>query len=145
MNIAGTDYDLNNKALSIYISGCDGTCIGCHNEQLWDYDIGVHYREYFSKIEMYLNTDIVDNVWIMGGEPLLQDKTDFLNFLDFLKPFNKCLWLWTRFEIEDIDESIMSNFSFIKTGKYIKDRPSYKESLFGITLASTNQKIIKTP
>ena len=46
MNIAGTEYDINYKALSIFISGCDGTCPGCHNQELLNFSIGNKWYDF---------------------------------------------------------------------------------------------------
>ena len=141
MYIAGTDYNLNYKALEIYLSGCDGACDGCHNPELWDYNIGNPWYEFdFHKI---LNP-MIHNIWILGGEPLLQDKKDLQYFLYNLTKYTnnkKSIWLWTRFT--EIPNNIRQYLTYAKVGEYKKDLPGYDESLFGITLASNNQKIIK--
>jgi anaerobic ribonucleoside-triphosphate reductase activating protein len=142
MNIAGTDYNLNHKALEIYISGCDGYCKGCHNSELWDFNVGVPWYKFnFSKI---LNS-LVDRVWIMGGEPLLQEKKELQNFIYNVNMYTnnkKEIWLWTRFN--EIPNNLKRYISYVKTGEYKEDLPRYTEPLFGIELASNNQKIIKT-
>jgi anaerobic ribonucleoside-triphosphate reductase activating protein len=141
MNIAGTDYNLNHKALEIYISGCDGYCKGCHNLELWDFNIGIHWYKFnFNKI---LNP-LVDRIWIMGGEPLLQEKKELQNFIYNVNMYTnnkKEIWLWTRFN--EIPNNLKQYISYVKTGEYNKDLPSYIEPLFGIELASNNQRIIK--
>jgi anaerobic ribonucleoside-triphosphate reductase activating protein len=141
MNIAGTDYNLNHKALEIYISGCDGYCKGCHNYELWDFNIGnPWYKFNFNKI---LNP-LVDRVWIMGGEPLLQEKKELQNFIYNVNMYTnnkKEIWIWTRFN--EIPNNLKQYISYVKTGEYKEDLPNYIEPLFGIKLASNNQKIIK--
>lgn len=146
MNIAGTDFDLNNKALCIYLSGCDGACKGCHNKELWDFDVGEEFdRKIFNSILDKCDSPIVKRVWVMGGEPLLQDKTSLYillkNLSYWLQDPQKEIWLWTRFY--EIPDNIKQYIDYAKIGEYQCDSESYEESLFGITLASTNQKIIK--
>lgn len=145
MNIAGTDYDLNNKALSVFVSGCDGKCPECHNQELWDFTIGRDSRNPIQNTILgeKIKTSLVKHVWVMGGCPMLQDLNDLEEFLRFLYKFNKPVWLWTRFYEKDIPLSIKQYLSYIKVGEYQCESGGYKEKLFGITLASMNQKIIK--
>jgi hypothetical protein len=49
--------------------------------------------------------------------------------------------LWTRFY--EIPDNIKKYIKYAKVGEYQKDSDSYEEPLFGIELASGNQKIIK--
>jgi len=143
MRIAGTEYNINHKALEIYISGCDGACKGCHNESLWDFKIGYHWNEFdFHKITNLM----IEHVWVMGGEPLLQDKKELKSFIYNINKYTntkKSIWLWTRFDINDIPNNILQFLSYVKIGKYIEFSNSYIEPLFNIELASDNQKIIK--
>ena len=143
MNIAGTEYDINYKALSIFISGCDGTCPGCHNQELWNFSIGNKWYDF--DFHQILNC-MIKNIWIMGGEPLLQDKKQLQYFLYNLNQYicgRKPVILWTRFQEEDIPNNIKQYINYAKIGEYQCNSESYVEPLFGITLASTNQKIIK--
>lgn len=80
----------------------------------------------------------------MGGEPLLQDMNDLNYLLQTLKEHtNSYIWLWTRFYEEDIPNNIKKYLSYIKVGEYREDSEPYIEFLFGIKLASKNQRIIK--
>ena len=143
MNIAGTEYDINYKALSIFISGCDGACPGCHNSELWDFNIGKNWKTWKRKLYQYGYTDIIKNFWVLGGEPLLNDHTSLELLLQYLSQFKKPIWLWTRFQEQDIPNNIKQYIDYAKVGEYQCDSESYVEQLSGITLASTNQKIIK--
>lgn len=141
MNIAGIDYNVNHKALEIYLSGCDGACEGCHNEELWDYSVGNEWLFYEKKLRPKLSTGMVDNIWIMGGEPLLQDLLELEYFLLCLSAYKKKVMLWTRFY--EIPTNIKKYIKYAKLGEYRKDSDSYIEPLFNVELASGNQKIIK--
>lgn len=143
MNIAGTYYNLNQKAFEIYVSGCDGACEGCHNSDLWDYSIGRPALDSSSNINLgwKVSEDIVEQIHILGGEPLLQDLDELEQFLYILNFFGKPIMLWTRFY--EVPDNIKQHLDYIKVGEYQKDSDSYIEPLFGIELASGNQKIIK--
>lgn len=142
MNIAGIDYNLNHKALELYISGCTLHCDGCHNEELWDFTKGNPYFGHWDRvIHKKLKEHLVENVWIMGGEPLDQDTQIFYEFICDIFSFDVKLWLWTGYE--DVPDHLLWTLDYIKVGEYQKDSDSYTEPLFGIELASVNQKIIK--
>jgi anaerobic ribonucleoside-triphosphate reductase activating protein len=146
LNIAGTDYDINLKALWIYFSGCNPPhCRNCHNSCLWDFSVGSDYKIELDKIINNLNTSITKWAFIAGGEPLDQNNHELEDFLKTIKTNckNIDIWLWTRFQEEDIPENIKQYLSYAKVGEYICDSESYEEPLFGITLASTNQRIIR--
>lgn len=143
MNISGLQYNLNRKTLEIYISGCFGECDGCHNKELWDFSVGKDFREYLKKIHDRIESGLVENIWILGGDPIDQNLVDLEYFLVELKKYNKEMWLWTRYELQDIPKSILNFFNIVKTGKYDKNLESYFHSEFDLILASKNQKIIK--
>ena len=139
MNISGLQYNLNRRTLEIYVSGCRGQCDGCHNPDLWDFEYGREYNFYIPKIQKKIKSGMVDEVWLLGGDPIDQDKTDLINLLDNINYLP--LFLWTRYDINEIDKDIKKYFKYIKTGRYDKNLPEYYNKEFDITLASNNQKI----
>jgi organic radical activating enzyme len=144
LNIAGIDYDLNNKSLDIFVSGCKPPhCPSCQNPELWNFNVGEEWTAYKTKIYQYIESGMVKKIDLMGGCPLNQDIKQLELLLIFLSQFNLDIWLWTRFQEEDIPENIKQYLSYAKVGEYICDSESYEEPLFGITLASANQRIIK--
>lgn len=146
MNIAATQYTLKHKAFEIYLSGCDGVCSTlCHNQELWDFNLGKPYQQEISSILIKIKefNDLIDNIWILGGEPLLQDYDDLINLLNMLKITNKKIWLWTRFEIANIPIDIKELCDYIKTGRYNENLKCNDNIKYGIRLATSNQKIIK--
>ena len=144
MNIAGTEYNLNHKALEIYLSGCKSPhCPNCHNEALWDFNVGkVLDDNETDKLLTKTMNPMVEKVWIMGGEPLDQDLDELEWLLIYIWRVTNCeRWLWTRYT--EIPELISKHLSYAKIGEYREDLPSYTNGEHGITLASSNQRIIK--
>ena len=147
MNIAATQYTLGNKSYEIYVAGCKAKphCENCHNPELWNFTFGDKLdEEMYKRIESKLNSfnDLIDNIWIVGGEPLDQDLNELKKLLIFLKTFNKKMWLFTRFELDEIPEDIIKYFDYIKTGRYLpSEKVSHEE--YGVVLATTNQHIHK--
>ncbi len=144
MRISATQYNLHNKALEIYISGCDGSCGDiCHNQEIWDFSIGEDYQKELPKILKKIKDfdSMIDNIWILGGEPLLQDEEDLMEFL--LKLTHKTVWLFTRFDICEVSESILSICNYIKCGRYMPDLVCDDNIQYGVKLSTSNQKIYK--
>lgn len=147
MNIASTQFTLSTKSLEIYLSGCDGACgESCHNYELRDFNIGVDYKNEMPKIINKIKDFdlLIDNIWILGGEPMLQNLKELFNLISTLKTqTNKSIWLWTRFGIEDVQSCISAQCDYIKTGMYIESLKCDNNIQYGIKLATSNQKIIK--
>jgi anaerobic ribonucleoside-triphosphate reductase activating protein len=148
MNILYIDFTLKNKSLDIYVAGCNGNphCKDCHNPESWDFDQGAEYNnKYISYIKRRIEEFdlLIDNIMIMGGEPLDQDYDELIKLLSDLKKFNKNIWLFTRYEIEEIPDEIIGYCNYIKTGKYIPELEVNDNIQNGIKLATSNQKIYK--
>jgi len=151
MRIASTQYTLSSKTLEIYVAGCKANphCEDCHNSEIWDFNNGEILDDaYYKKIESKINkfNDIIDNIWILGGEPLDQDIKELIKLCIFLKTFGKKIWLFTRFDLDEVPKDVIKYFDYVKTGRYLpKYKPktdnSHKE--YGVVLATTNQHIYK--
>ena len=136
------DIVLNNpKRIEIYISGCKAPhCNGCHNPESWDFDFGVDVDEnLIDLIKKY--SEYFDNIWILGGEPLDQEKPHLIWFLDRLNNI-KPIWLFTRYNIDKIDLDILEYLDYAKCGEFINDNSGYITE-YGFKLASSNQIIHK--
>ena len=120
MNISGLQYNLNRKTLEIYLSGCDGKCDGCHNKELWDYKLGKNYNYYLKKIAEDVNSGMIDEFWILGGDPMDQEFMELYRFVNYLNKFGRPIWLWTRHSIKSIPDDLKKLLSYIKTGEYRK-------------------------
>jgi len=140
MKIASTQYTLDYECLEIFISGCKPPhCPGCHNSELWNFTIGKKLNK--KHMAKKINSPLVKKIFVVGGEPLHQDKDELLYFLDWLNTFKKDIYLFTRNDIIDVDSEVLSKIDYIKTGMYKQN--SKEVVYYGITLASDNQKIIK--
>jgi len=146
MNIISTQYTLEHNSLDIYISGCRGNphCSGCHNPESWDFNQGhIYNRGYFNYIkEKVRDFDLlIKNIMIFGGEPNDNNHDELLHMLTDLKSLNKKIWLFTRYEINEVPEFEYTLCDYIKTGKYDAELIVDNNIQYGIKLASSNQKI----
>jgi len=149
MNILATSYTLQYKSLDIYVAGCSGNphCVGCHNPESWNFNQGEKYSlKYFNQLKIKIQNfnKMIDNIMIFGGEPLDQDKDELLHFLFDMKSLGKEIWLFTRYDIEDIPKEVLLTCDYIKTGKYKPEFLVDDYLMYGIRLATSNQKIYKT-
>lgn len=147
MNIASTQYSLSQTAFEIYISGCkEYPCKGCHNPELWDESIGEKLtNDKLKKIKNKINEfdDLINKIMIYGGEPLEKPINKIIWLLKELKKMKKEIWLFTRFELNEIPKEIIVLCDYIKTGKFDNTQLTNNNIQYGIKLASANQQIHK--
>jgi len=149
MNLATTQYNLENKTLEIYLSGCNVYCKNCHNPELWDFNYGNKINnETIEDLIKKINAspDLIETVWLLGGEPLAQNLFDLIYFITKIQSETKVKWwLWTSYEYDKIPLAIrdLNLFDYIKCGKYIDEKRTDGNIQFGIKLASSNQYIKK--
>lgn len=149
MRIAGTEFNLKYNALEIYISGCkEHPCEGCHNPELWDFNVGEELDEsVLDKIKSLVKDcgGLIKRIWVLGGEPLDNDISELYKFLSFLRNDLAVdeVWLWTRKRLPDIPITLLYHITHIKCGMYLKDREPVTFPEYDITLASNNQCIYK--
>ena len=75
-------------AYEIYLSGCHGYCEGCHSPHTHDFSTGLDLNDRLTMsnlmgdIKFRYDKGEVDNIVIIGGEPLDQPENELLDFLD---------------------------------------------------------------
>ena len=147
MNIVAIDFSMATASYDIFFSGCAATlrCKDCHNPEAWDFNCGKEWREWVSKITKDINEygSMVSKFFLLGGEPLDQDHREFEIFVNFLKNFGKEIWLFTRFSLEEVPGDLIDKFDYIKTGRYIPELSTTENIQYGVSLATSNQKIWK--
>ena len=60
-----------------------------------------------------------------------------------MKEYHKELWLFTRYELDDIDPKTRKVFDYIKTGRYLPELSTKDNICFGVRLATSNQCVWK--
>lgn len=139
-------YDLVNSpksdraAFTIWFSGCSFRCEDCYNVALWDKMSGIGYTvdELLTIITESCrqtgNTDIA----LLGGEPLEQESAELMKLLKCLHSRKYRVWLYTGFDFNQINTSILPYLYTIKCGRYDKTRKTPDG-----TIASSNQKFYR--
>lgn len=145
MHVAQIDYSLETQSLDIYLSGCRGNhCKGCHNESLWEFNKLDNTLSSLSHIFRNIKQfgDLIQRVFVMGGEPLDQDFCELDLFLEDIKSFtDKEVWLFTRYDLNRVPDKIKQSVSHIKSGAYREDLLTDDNIQCGVKLASSNQKV----
>lgn len=132
-------------AVSYWSQGCVHRCKGCHNPGTWSYEGGIEIEReaLIGEILAAISASgIKRNFSVLGGEPL--DTTNREDTLYIIKKVREIypeirIFLWTGYELNEIDKTTLKNIDVIITGRYI-------EELRDITLplrGSKNQQIIE--
>ena len=147
MNIITIDYSMATKSMDIFFTGCDANplCKGCHNPEAWDFNVGTNWKMWTDRISYNVEHfgGMFSKFFLLGGEPLAQDLTEFTEFLDILDSFGKEIWLFTHYELGEISEDLKQRFDYIKTGRYLPELSSDNHIEYGVRLATDNQHIYK--
>lgn len=148
MRILGTQFTLATRSFEIYISGCNGNphCKNCHNPESWDFNLGEVLTDemnkvWFTKINEF--DSIIDNIMIFGGEPNDNNHKELEQLLSSLLDSKKKIWLFTRYEKNELPKFEFDLCDYIKCGSYIPELTCEDNVQYGIKLATSNQYIIK--
>ena len=151
MNILATQYSLANRAYEIYVAGCKGNphCKGCHNPESWDFTNGELCTEQFAYdicCKIYKFDDLVDKIFIFGGEPLDQDLDELYLLTSYLKyKLDKEIWVFTRYDSDEVLDKLdwrLNVIDYVKCGGYDCNKLTDDNIQYGIKLASSNQYIV---
>ena len=156
MRIAGIDYNDTAAApgisLTVYVSGCEHYCKGCHNPEAWDFNYGttMDYDTISDIIKGLTANGIKRNFCIMGGEPLHpRNRTGTYMMLHHVKEYDPSIevWIWTGYIYEDLllmAETDIALGLILREADVLVDGPYIQEQR-DITLkarGSRNQRII---
>jgi len=131
--VYGSMIDGDGLRTTIFLSGCSVGCQGCHNKEFWNVNSGKVFL--INKLVSEIKEKTPQKkVTISGGEPMEQ-KEAVVELIKQLNGFD--IGLYTSYKFEDIDDNIMGNLSFIKTGKFENNK-----KIYGKYFGSKNQKMI---
>lgn len=90
---------------ALFVSGCPHKCVGCHNQQTWDYNYGkdMDIEDIFNDIKQ--EYPLITGVTFSGGEPF--DKVDDLVKLakKIKNELNLNIWCYTGYEYNYLKDS----------------------------------------
>lgn len=131
--------------VSLWVSGCSHHCLGCHNQELWDYNYGSSISlENLKKcvIEMISANGIIRDFSVLGGEPLdpkhREELTELLKYVKTRYPSKK-IYLWTGYNykkvkklecLKYVDVLIDGKFDISKRDLTLKLRGSSNQNIY---------------
>jgi organic radical activating enzyme len=140
------DYPTIDHCISVYFTGCWGTCRNCQNKELInnDYDI---WTKNFTLIE-FINTLYheskrfkTNKVTLVGGDPLYDTNIEFTKqFLKQNTEYDVCLY--TGESLDFVKSNGIKGWKYLKTGFY--DESLYIDSIKTdkyFQLSSVNQNL----
>ena len=141
--------------VTLFVSGCDLHCYGCHNPEAQSFEYGAIYTEGTAAeiIQALQANSIPRSLCIMGGEPLHQKNREtvwsLINEVKRTLPLTK-IYIWTGYTYEQLDQerrqlpvitplsNILNNIDYLIDGPYIHVQRDITLPMRG----SRNQRII---
>ena len=133
---------------SVFVSGCSNKCKGCFNQELWDKDYGQEFTdETIKEILDSIDKPYIDGLSILGGDPMEYYNLEMVDKLivEFRKRFgfNKSIWMWTGYLLEDIINDdrrweVVRKLDYLVDGPFIQKKKNLKLKYRG----SEDQRII---
>lgn len=129
--------------VTLFVSGCNHHCKGCHNPQTWDPNSGIEF-DGAAKQELFaeLNKEYISGVTFSGGDPLFPSNREvILSLCKEIKTLypNKNIWLYTGYRYEQVKHlEILKYIDVLVDGKYVEKLRSVNLPWVG----SSNQKVI---
>lgn len=160
MKISGIEYEsiVDGPGLrnTIFVSGCEHHCKGCHNPETWDINYGQEFtkdlqNEFINKCK---NNFLLKGITISGGDPLYIYKKEVLDFLDTFKRElpQLSVWLYTGYvmtidtlkELEDkVDVVVDGEFELENRDITLSYRGSPNQRIINIKESIKQNKIIE--
>ena len=158
MNYCGLD--LNDTAaapgfsITLYVSGCERKCPGCHNPETWDFNYGEEFNWPVIRkiVDELCSSPVEKNLCIMGGEPLHKNNVRDIAFLIHTvrcyRPQTP-IYIWTGYTYEELKEYrskwisdaldiILDETDYLIDGPFIQEQRDITLQMRG----SKNQRII---
>ncbi|GAA4649990.1 anaerobic ribonucleoside-triphosphate reductase-activating protein [Kistimonas scapharcae] len=132
---------------TLFVSGCEHFCKGCHNASSWDAAGG---QPFTAEMEDQIIKDLGDTrihrdgLSLSGGDPLFPDNIDgILKLVKRVKAEypDKDIWLWTGYTLEtmtDRQRELMDYVDVLIDGKFELDNRDLSLAWRG----SSNQRVI---
>ncbi|WMJ78369.1 MULTISPECIES: anaerobic ribonucleoside-triphosphate reductase activating protein [unclassified Sedimentibacter] len=125
---------------SLYLSGCDICCEGCHNRDLWDIKSGKKMK--IDKVYKKITEEFTDITFI-GGEPMMQAESLAVLAKVIKQNTDKNIWIYSGHTYEEIISNKVQ-FGLLELCDVLVDG-KYEEEFFQNNLrfrGSSNQRII---
>lgn len=131
--------------VSLYVSGCDLHCKGCHNPESWNFSAGKPFTsDALDDLFKACDHDYVRGLSILGGEPMSAKNRQMVLCIAsaFKEAFpEKDLWLWTGYELDEIRDDLKNSaFDVAVVGRFILEQRDITSN--NLWRGSKNQRVI---
>lgn len=110
--------DNSSLAIILYMRGCSGNCIGCHNLALKEYkETPIEVIEVLKEKCKKSNTN---KIVLCGGDPLYSGNIALTNKIinELKETYDICIY--TGYHLEYAKNNVSKGFKYIKCGPYIQ-------------------------
>lgn len=120
----------------IWTQGCRLRCKGCWNYSMHSFEGGeeISIEEIIEQIKESIIKYKIDNVTILGGEPLDQLE-ETIKLMQNIKSLNIGIILYSGYEKKEIENSskkaVMSYADILISGRYIEEKRNINNHLYG--------------
>ncbi len=130
--------------VSLFVSGCQNHCKGCHNLEAWAFGYGQPFtKETENEIIEALRPSWIQGLSVLGGEPCEEENERTL--IPFLKRVRaelpeKDIWLFSGYTYEMLQgEEILRYVNVLVDGPFLQEQKEVSLAFRG----SRNQRIIR--
>lgn len=143
-----TGPDINNGLgcrITLWVSGCDICCKGCHNAGLWSFNQGQEFTdETYNDLVKKCSKPYIKGLSVLGGEPCAKKNIEEVEKI--IKKFrtdlpDKDVWLYSGYTYEYLLSKYPTLFQYIDVlvdGPYIEEQRNISLAFRG----SENQRVI---
>ena len=153
------NYDIANGPgvrVSLFVSGCTHHCVGCFNEEAWDFGYGEPFTQaVIDNILNMLKPSYVKGLTLLGGEPFEpQNQPDIVKLLRQVKSKypEKSIWAFSGYLFDrdilagrlgpwEITEEFLSYLDVLVDGPFVMAKKDMSLRFRG----SSNQRLIDVP
>lgn len=136
---------------TIFVSGCNHACEGCHNHETWNYKYGTPInKEIIQMILDNTDSDYIDGITLSGGCPMCNAEALLPVVKAFRKKYGKTktIWSYCGEYFEDlIEDKTTPQYKLLKMIDVLVDSPfeiHHRNTAIAFR-GSTNQRIIDVP
>ena len=145
--IKGDDANGTGMRCTLFVSGCEMACVGCHNVESWKLTAGLPYTKAFEdQIIEDLKSPFIEGASISGGSPTHPKnyKTVMTLCKRIKEETGKDIWMWTGMTLEELQDDeersqMLEYVDIVITGRFEIENKDTTLKWCG----SSNQRVIK--
>lgn len=139
--------------VSLFVSGCTHHCLGCFNQETWDFHFGQPFTsETEDEMLRLLDQEYISGLTVLGGEPFEPaNQRALLPFLKKVKQMfpHKSIWCYSGYLLDqelwqqsrarcEVTDEMLSLIDVLVDGEFVQERKNISLAFRG----SENQRLI---